>query len=149
MVGLSSNHTEMLTLLQAVKTTNVMRRLLQQLGYPQIGPTDIAEDNQPLITEVTHSRITPGIRHLDVPIAFLQEQFQRHSFKPIYTNTTDQPADINTKPHGGGSLRKIILSLIGFQHFPPSTSEHYKQLQLDLYLITPQRISQRRKSKST
>ena len=101
MVGLSSNHTEMLTLLQAVKTTHVMRRLLHQLGYSQCHPTNIAEDNKPLITEVTHSRITPGIRHLDVPIAYLQEQYQRKLFLPVYTHTTNQPADINTKPHGG------------------------------------------------
>ena len=55
---------------------------------------------------------------------------------PPYIHTSKQPVDLNTKPHGSGSLRTILLSLIGFQHYPPPDSEHYKLIQLDQYKIT-------------
>ena len=146
MVGLSSNHTEMITLLQCVKTTTIVRRKLYQLGYPQIGPTTIHEDNQPLIDEVLNHKITSNVRHLDVPLTFLQEQFRRYIFKPIYTHTTLQEADFNTKPHGGQSLKTAVLKLIGFKYFPPANSEHFKLLQLNVYNISRHIISQRRQT---
>ena len=135
----------MICLLEAVKRTTVIRRFLQQLGYSQNEPTVIAEDNQPLIHEVTHNRITSRVRHLDVPLAHLQEKYLHEIFIPVYKNTSLQPADVNTKPHGGTSLRKIILPIIGFSSYPPSDSEHFKLLQLDTYNISMTKISQRRK----
>ena len=135
-------------LFTAVKKNNELRRILLQLGYAQTEPTIIAEDNQPLITEITQSRLTPQVRHLDVPIAWLHEQWLRKVFEVIYTNTKLQKADINTKPHGGATLKDIILDLIGFKYFPPSNSQHYILLQLDKYHIVPARVSQRKTSKS-
>ena len=146
MVGLSSNHTEMMTLVQSVRTTTILRRKLFQLGFPQLGPTITHEDNQPLIDEVLNHKITSNVRHLDVPLSYLQEQYRRQLFKLHWTHTTLQNADINTKPHGGLSLKSVILKLIGFDHFPPAQSEHHKLLQLDIYNICKDIISQRRKS---
>ena len=143
--ALHSNHAEMLSLLAAVKKTIEIRRILLQLGHGQTEPTIINEDNQPLITEVTHGRITPNVRHLDVPLAFLHEQYLRKIYDLYYIPTNLHSADVNTKPHGGGSLKKIILDLIGYSSFPPASSEHYKLLQLDKYVIVPDRISQRPK----
>ena len=149
MIGLSSNHTEMITLLQCVKTTAVLRRSLFQLGFPQIGPTTIHEDNQPLIDEIHNNKITSTARHLDIPLGFLQEQFRRLLFDLQYKHTHLQPADVNTKPHGGPSLKTTILSLIGFKYYPPADTEHYKLLQLDKYIIVKDIISQRKKSTNT
>ena len=143
--ALHSNHAEMLSLLAAVKKTIEIRRLLLQLGHAQLQPTIINEDNQPLITEVTHGRITPNVRHLDVPLAYLHEQYLRKIFDLHYIITSLQQADINTKPHGGGSLKNVILDLIGFSFYPPASSDHYKLLQLDKYNIVRDRISQRKK----
>ena len=70
-VGLSSNDTEMMSLLASVKRTNTLRRILLQLGSPQLRPTVICEDNQPLIAEVLQNRITANVRHLDIPLAYL------------------------------------------------------------------------------
>ena len=138
----------MMSLLTSVKRTNTLRRILLQLGSPQLRPTVICEDNQPLIAEVLQNRITTNVRHLDIPLAYLQEQYQRLAFDLKYTHTTLQLADINTKPHGGPSLQKATLSLIGFQHYPPSTSNHYKLLELEKYNISENNTSQRRLPKS-
>ena len=62
---------------------------------------------------------------------------------PEYTNTKCQKADLNTKHHGGASLKSMLLPLIGYSFYPPSNSDHYKLLQLDIYNVTPDRTSQR------
>ena len=141
--ALHSNHSELETLLLCVKKTLYIRRILYCLGYPQLDPTDIYEDNQATIAEVINDRLTPQVRHLDVKITWLHEQFIRSVFKLIYVHTSLQKADMNTKPHGGQQLIDMYLPLIGYKFYPPSSSEHYKLLQLDIYHVTPDRTSQR------
>ena len=142
-MALHSNNSELVSLLVCVKRTIEIRRLLHCLGFPQLQPTTISEDNQATIAEVLNDRLTSQVRHLDTIISWLHENFVKHIFHPEYTNTKLQSADINTKPHGGPDLKSMLLPLIGFQHYPPKGSEHYKLLQLDIYNISSTRTSQR------
>ena len=63
-------------------------------------------------------------------------------FRPVYCSTSTQPADMNTKPHGGASLRKMTLDIVGFQYFLPLDSEHFRHLDLDKYLLSNDWTSQ-------
>ena len=142
-VSLHSNNSELASLLVCVKKTVAIRHLLHCLGYPQLAPTIISEHNQATIAEVTNNCLTPQVHHLDTMITWLHENFIKKILLLKYTNTKCQKADLNTKPHGGESLKSMLLPLIGYSFYPPSNSEHYKLLQLDLYNITPDRTSQR------
>ena len=78
---------------------------------------------------------------MDVPLAWLYEQLQRLVYKPYYTPTSLQLADLNTKPHGGTTLKNMVLPLIGFNNYPSSTSKHFELLDLRKYHVTLDRVS--------
>ena len=48
---------------------------------------------------------------------------------------------MNTKPHGGETLVAMLLSIIGFKFYPPTTSTHYTLLDLHKYDIIVHRGS--------
>ena len=54
---------------------------------------------------------------------------------PVTCASPDQGADMNTKPHGGGTLQKKYIQSVGFQFYPPPGSQHYIDLQLDEFNI--------------
>ena len=86
-------------------------------------------------------RLTPRIRHIDVLVAWMNEQFARERLAPVYTATMNNKADKNSKPHGGQTLQAKHLDTVGFPFYPPPDSEHYTLLQLDQYTIGKHRGS--------
>mmetsp|Transcript_2512 Transcript_2512/g.3546 ORF Transcript_2512/g.3546 Transcript_2512/m.3546 type:complete len:95 (+) Transcript_2512:649-933(+) len=60
---------------------------------------------------------------------------------PIYSHSHEMKAEVNIKPHGGETLQKKILNIIGFKYYPKQQSEHYKMLQLNKYDISEHRGS--------
>ena len=76
-------------------------------------------------------RLTPRIRHIDVLVAWMNEQFARERLAPVYTATMDNKADKNSKPHGGQTLQAKHLDTVGFSSYPSPDSEHFTLLQLD------------------
>ena len=51
----------------------------------------------------------------------------------IYIPTSHQLADIGTKNLGRVQRTRLFTNMIGFKHYPPKDSDHYKSLQLDDY----------------
>ena len=43
-------------------------------------------------------RVTPGVKHIDIPVCFLQEQFDNGIFVPKYENSSVMPSDMCTTP---------------------------------------------------
>ena len=60
----------------------------------------------------------------------MNEHYQRTRFVPIRCTSGNQKADFNTKPHGGITLPQKCLPLMGYHHYPPPNSEHFKLLKL-------------------
>ena len=130
-----SNGAETRTLFQCTKDTKRYRRFLESIVRPLDHPTPTHEDNEATITQVIKDRLTPEVKHLDVMICWLNEQYRNRTFQPIPTSTKNMRADLNTKPHGGESLQIKSLPLFGIKFYPPPDSEHYKLLELDKYNI--------------
>ena len=133
--GGSVNDAETRSLFQATRKTAWFRSILQSLNVPQVHPTPTFEDNRATIAQVMNDRLTPRVRHIDVLVAWLNDQFARECTTPIICSTTDNIADKNSKPHGGQTLQQKHLSTVGFKHYPPPDTDHHKHLQLDLYEI--------------
>ena len=83
---------------------------MQSLNAPQPGPTPIFEDNQATIAQVLNDRLTPRVRHNDVLVDFINDQFSRERLTPIYFASEKNKADKNSKPHGGQTLQTKYLA---------------------------------------
>ena len=65
-VSTSSTEAEFLAAVHAAKIAKYLRSILSELGYPQIGPTTLFEDNAAAILMVHANRPTPRARHIDI-----------------------------------------------------------------------------------
>jgi hypothetical protein len=72
-VSTSSTEAEFLAAVHAAKIAKYLRSILLELGYPQLGPTTLFEDNAAAILMVDASRPTPRARHIDIQHFALQE----------------------------------------------------------------------------
>ena len=104
---------------------------IEAAGKPLTHPTPTYEDNNVTIAQILKDRLTPRIKHLDIPISILHEDHKRGVFVAAYCPTDLNISDVNTKPYVGVTLQKKILWITGFRFYPPTDSEHYKLLELD------------------
>ena len=72
-VSTSSTEAEFLTAAHAAKIAKYLLSILLEIGYPQLGPTTLYEDNAAAIPMVNASRPTPRARHIDIQHFALQE----------------------------------------------------------------------------
>ena len=56
------------------------------------------EDNPIFISVVEDKIVNSGFKHIDIPVCFLQDQFDNGLFIPKYEYSSVIPADICTKP---------------------------------------------------
>ena len=70
--------------------------------------------------------ITPQSIPLDFLITALHELHPRNKIEMVDTRSNNQLADLNSKPHGGKSLRNLIDCAIGIRIYPPLVSLHYQ-----------------------
>ena len=128
--GASANDAETRALFYTTRKTINYRNILVSLNNAQPGPTPTFDDNKATIAQVLKDRLTPRVRHIDVLVAWLNDQFSRERITPIYTASADNLADKNSKPHGGQTLQQKHLSSVGYKYYPPTNSDHYRHLQL-------------------
>ena len=130
-----TNSAEVRALFTMAKKTEIARRWMASMGRPIRDPTPIFEDNQATITQVMKDRLTPNIKHVDVPITYLHELYLNGIFFAPYVDSSRNCADLNTKPHGGTQLLQKVLWLVGARFYPPHGTEHNKLLELEKYNI--------------
>lgn len=96
-IALSSTEAEYLAATQASKEAIWLRHLLHDLGFPQLQPTIIYEDNQSAImlshNPVHHART----KHFDIQHHFVREKIESKEIDLIYCPTDDMVADMMTK----------------------------------------------------
>jgi hypothetical protein len=96
-VSLSSFHSEINALVEAIKMVLYYRDLLNELGYPQSEPTLIYSDNMSVIqVSETLSKDNRSI-YLINKINFVREQIFDKRVQLQYINTNDNVTDIGTK----------------------------------------------------
>ena len=71
-----------------------MKDLALQTGAPTVH----WEYNTIFISVIEAKRVTPIVKHIGIPVCFLQEQFENCLFFPKYENSSAMPADMCTKP---------------------------------------------------
>jgi hypothetical protein len=125
---LHSTGSEIISLTTGVKKTIHIRDFTYSVGYPMGDPTATMEDNQKTIKCVCASRLQTNTGHLATRISWLNKQYVMGVIKLLYTKTTLQLSDCNTKPLNGRDLQSIISYIFRIRHYPDSKSKHYQDL---------------------
>ena len=126
LVTLSSTETEYVQLCEAARDAIWLRRLLGDLGFPQVSPTVIWQDNLSTIDFVGGRMKWKATKHVNPKYQFTCEQVKLGHLIIKYKSTTDMIADVLTKAlpsrlhcpltvgllNNHGLLRKARLNLI-------------------------------------
>jgi hypothetical protein len=112
---------------------DMIQRFLSPIGLPLESPSILFEDNQGTIKLLHTNRLTDTVRHHDVKLAWLNENFLRGTFIVAYLNTKLMIVDCISKPVNGAQLHLQISLCIGERFYPPASSQHYFDLDLDNY----------------
>ena len=111
---------------KAVKKTKVIRRYMEALALHTGAPTVHWEDNTSCISVVEAKRVTHRVKHIDITVYFLQEQFDNGIFLPKHEKSSVMPEDMCTKPCSGPITIRITKWMTGFIFYPTSETEHYQ-----------------------
>ena len=117
---------------------NGVRRVLpvQQtvtfMGFPPKKPTDLYIDNKSVYDVIDSNRMTPRCRHLDIPIAYLQQE-KGKTFNHKLVKTQQMLADFGTKPLVTNIHNRFKYWATGAKFLPTKGTEHYNLLHMEYY----------------
>ena len=74
---------------------------MEALALRTGAPTGHLEDKTSCIYVVEYKIVTPRVKHIDIPVCFLLEQFYNGLFLPKYENSSVMTVDMCTKPCSG------------------------------------------------
>ena len=96
-VALSSTEAEYVSLSCAAQETIWMRHLLESIGFQQLDPTMISEDNQGAIALAGNPGNHPRTKHISIKYHFIREAVEKTKIMLQYCPTKEMLADILTK----------------------------------------------------
>jgi hypothetical protein len=96
-VSLSTTEAEYVALSDGCKEAVWLRRLLSEIGQPQLKPTPLMEDNQACIAIAENPRDHSRTKHIDLKFHHIRERIADGEVSVEYVPTADQIADIFTK----------------------------------------------------
>ncbi len=129
--------------------TILLRSFLQSIGFPLSSASPTYEDNQGTIKLIRTHRLTDTVRHHAVKIAWLNEHYLNNNLKMANTKTMLMLVDCNTKPVNRSQLYNQISYVIGQHFYPPPSSQHFHDLQLDTYSWYQRQASITKKTSSS
>ena len=118
---------------KAIKKTTEIWRYIVALALHTDSWTVHWEDNKICISVVEAKIDTPRVKHIGIPIFFLQEQFDNFFCK--YENSIDILENICTKPCSDTIISWSTKWMTGFRFYPTSGTEHYQLMQLHEFFI--------------
>ena len=96
-VALSSTEAEYITVTTAAQEGIWLRRVMAELGFEQVGATDLAVNNEGAIALSENPQAHPRTKHIRLRYHFIQQYVQEGVIKPHYVSTHDNIADIFMK----------------------------------------------------
>ncbi|CAI7883368.1 unnamed protein product [Closterium sp. NIES-53] len=93
----SSTESEYMALFHGVKEVVWVRRLLEELGQEQEGPTPVFCDSQGAIAMARNAVLHGLNKHMHIKWHWVRKEVKKGTISLHYINTTKQPADFLTK----------------------------------------------------
>lgn len=130
-VAAHSTDSEIRSLFLSSKINQYLRPILEHMGVEFTDATQVHEDSQPTLDIILSDQVTSRVKHIAVPIAYVQEQVAEGMLDPTKIHTSIQPADMGTKAQSGPLLARHDSYLRGVRFYPPKGSEHYRLGEFD------------------
>ena len=111
--AISSTESEFYSLSKCALDCVYLRRIMDMLGYKQVSPTPIAQDNNACIFLVKGSGMYNRAKHIDTRIYRIRELSESGEVKLFKVAGENQPVDIFTKSLSRPSFMKHRSSLMG------------------------------------
>jgi hypothetical protein len=97
-VALSTTEAEYMAATEATKEAVWLRAFLDNLGYKQLNPTSILDDNQSCISLTKNPTYHARTKHIDIQHHFVREKVEANEVIFQFCGTDKMVADILTKP---------------------------------------------------
>jgi len=97
-VAQSTTESELVSANSGAREVVSLRRILKDLGVPQVLPTTMHEDNQGCIALMHNDIKNKRTKHIDIKYFWVREQVELGEITMVYCPTEDMLADIMTKP---------------------------------------------------
>jgi len=97
-VAQSTTESELVSANSGAREVVSLRRILKDLGVPQVLPTVMHEDNQGCIALMHNDIKNKRTKHIDIKYFWVREQVELGEITMVYCPTEDMLADIMTKP---------------------------------------------------
>jgi hypothetical protein len=120
---------------EALKTRDTAQ--FMRLPSKYYKPFPIYTDSQPAIDSIVSNTITSRVKHIAVPISFMNEQVKDGKIELRKIGTKLNIADSGTKPTPAPIFFRHFDYAIGVRFYPPKDSEHYKLLELHKFKHSP------------
>jgi hypothetical protein len=104
-----------------------LRRLLQDVGEERKEPTMIKCDNQSSINIAKNSIFHARTKHVEAQYHFVREKLQSNEITLMYCNTSENVADIFTKPPGKIKF-ELFREMLGVEVNPFSITYFISQI---------------------
>ena len=79
--------------------------------------------------------VNPRVKHIDISVWFLQEQFDNGISISKYEKSSVMPEYMCTKPSSGPIISWITKGMAGFRFYPTSDTEHYQLMILQKIVV--------------
>jgi hypothetical protein len=112
-MALSSTEAEYISLFEAAKLVAWARQFLSDLGFPQLAPTIVYEDNLSTIHLVEHGNDKGKTKHMDVRYHYIKELVDNGSVKLAHQSTLLMIADMLTKALSSSAFLRLRPFLLG------------------------------------
>jgi hypothetical protein len=106
-VALSTTEAEYMAATEATKEATWLRAFLDDLGFKQMNPTPVLDDNQSCISLTKNPTYHARTKHIDIQHHFVRDKVEDGDVSFQFCGTDKMVADILTKP----------LAKLKYQHF--------------------------------
>ena len=119
-VGMSSTHCEYMAQTECTKTIVYCHELLKEMGFPECcdEPTPMGNDNWQAVTLVEEDRVTAGNRWYLTEVAYSKEKYSEGYTLPYWVDTSNNAADLLTKPLPPQPFLKFRPLVTGYSETP-------------------------------
>jgi hypothetical protein len=112
-VVLSSTEAEYVALFECAKEIKWMRGLLEELGFPQMGPTVVYEDNTACIALANGHGNHKRTKHFNVRLHYVRELVNDDEITVQHVSSEDMLADLLTKSMPKVRFNSLARQLLG------------------------------------
>ena len=114
-IQLSTTAAELVALMYCAMTIGMIRNLLKEIGYEQLGPTVIAEDNMSAIAVAnSQSNLPKRSKYLDLRTLKIKQMVDTGVIAPQHVRTAHQIADLLSKNLNSTLFPKFASYLCGY-----------------------------------